>query len=136
MPKIPRSPKGLATEIYVTRTRRLALQKEAEKLKSWETQLLDAANDRLEASETARFDSEYGSLVRSRVPIVTVNDFGKVLAYAVKHKCPQIVHQRVSPTQIEALFFEQKTVPGLVLEHLDQTKFNLKKKATAPKGKK
>lgn len=128
MPRIPKTPKGVAERLAKLALRRLALQDQVNAIQAEERQILEAGLSVFRAKDCARYDLEgVGSVTRTKQPIVDIDDWGKVLDYAARHPDLGVVHKRVSPTAVEKLLMEKKVaVPGVKLDHKEVLTVNVR----------
>lgn len=111
--KIPKKLGEVADLLYATRAARLAKEKEAEELKSQESQLKQHLIDNLPKSETT---GVAGKTARVQVVVkqrVGVDNWDALYAHIKKTGAFDLLQRRVSDTAVKDRWENSKQVPGV-----------------------
>lgn len=123
----------LAWEIVDLERKRKRLTKRLDTIESQQRELKEQLCKKLLAADEPRVLVGKAECFLEKKPTATITDFKSVLRWALDHNELQVVHQRVSPTQIEALAFQDRLVDGVTLDHKWEVRVKLPKPTTSKK---
>lgn len=110
--KIPETLGACADRLFDIKSKRLALEKEAEEWQKQETELTEHIIRVLPKSDTGAMGKHHKVQVITKVkPRVT--DWAAFFEYVRKHKAYELVQRRVSEGAVQERWDAKKTVPGV-----------------------